>query len=128
MKQIVMLSLLVATSTTFASTTTELFSTAERKEVVRAIDDVCGDTWCEGEYNFKFNDFTCDKNTHTCELNFQFIRSDNAEVETFSPVQVCRFEHIKEFNQVMDTKYSLAPNFYDSVSDCIAEKEDKIKF
>ena len=118
----------VASTSSFANSSKELFTAAQRKEVVRAIDDVCGDTWCEGDFNFQFNDFSCDKKTFACELNFQFIKSDNTVKGTFSPVQICRFENIKEFNQVMDTKYSLADSFYEALTDCISEKEDHIEF
>lgn len=107
----------------------ELFSTAQNKEVVKTIDSICGDTWCEGDYNFRFNKFSCDKESFTCELNFQFIKSDdNGEKETFSAEQVCNFSKIKEFNQVMDSKYSLNEGFYESLSDCIWEREQEVRF
>jgi hypothetical protein len=121
------------TTNLFASNVRDLLSVQERKIVVHAIDNICGDTWCEGEYNFKFNDFTCDKMTHACELNFLFIKSDegrndNRKVETFSPVQTCIFKNIMNFNDVMENQYSLNEKFYESLSDCISNKEGGIVF
>ena len=32
---------------------------AQERVVLRLVDDLCGDTWCEGEHAFRFRSFTC---------------------------------------------------------------------
>ncbi len=123
MKYIILLSSLFVSTLTFAENSNEFLSTSQRKEIVRAIDDVCADTWCEGDYNFKFHDFSCDKKTQICQLSFQFIKSDGVQEDVFSPIQVCRFENIRHVKQLMKERYSLTDSFYDSVSSCIDDKE-----
>jgi hypothetical protein len=126
MKFLLLSALLLSTTPVFSA---DLFSMAQKKEVLQAIDGICGDTWCEGDYNFRFNKFSCDKATSSCELNFQFIKTDDkGENETFSAEQVCRFNNIKEFHQVMDSKFSLNEEFYSTLTDCIWEKEKAVHF
>ncbi|MGZ3807498.1 MAG: hypothetical protein ACXVCE_05390 [Bacteriovorax sp.] len=128
MKRYILISVLLTTTSAFANLSNELFTTAQRQDVLRSIDDVCGDTWCEGDYNFKFNDFTCMQSTHVCELNFQFIKRDDNDLKTYSPVQVCRFEKITHFGQLMENKYSLTDSFYEALTDCIGQKEKRVEF
>ena len=32
---------------------------AQERVVLRLVDDICGDTWCEGEHAFRFRRFAC---------------------------------------------------------------------
>ena len=32
---------------------------AQERVVLRLVDDICGDTWCEGEHAFRFRSFSC---------------------------------------------------------------------
>ena len=32
---------------------------AQERVVLRLVDDICGDTWCEGDHAFRFRQFTC---------------------------------------------------------------------
>lgn len=128
MKQIIlMLTLLIASSTLFANESNELLSPKERNEVLRSIDDVCGDTWCEGDYNFKFINFSCDKIAKSCDLSFHFIKSDEQSVETYSPVQVCHFQNITNFKQIKDNNFSLNESFYEELTDCITTHEYSVR-
>jgi hypothetical protein len=34
-------------------------TTAQERVVLRLVDDVCGDTWCEGDHAFRFRRFSC---------------------------------------------------------------------
>lgn len=118
--------LLLSTS---AFTAERLFSARQEKRVLQAIDNICGDTWCEGDYNFRFNTFICDKKTNACELNFQFIvTNDDGVDEQFSAVQVCRFENITQFSQLMDGQWSLNDDFYQDVTECITDLESSVEF
>ena len=102
-----------------------------RSKLIFSIDNICGDTWCEGDYDFKFNQFACNKKSSECELTFQFIeRSDDKTVkeDLYSEKQVCHFDNIKSFDQLMDGEFSLNQDFYDQVSNCISEREASVTF
>ena len=89
MKFILLCIVLFSTPVLFAKVEGDFLSPVERSEVIRSIDDVCGDTWCEGDYNFKFNNFSCNFREKNCDLTFYFIKSDDQDVEIYSPLQVC---------------------------------------
>ena len=80
------------TSLSIASTTarsTDIFTESQKETVVKAIDNICGDTWCEGDYDFKFNQFACNKKSSECELTFQFIeRSDDKTVKELNLIKI----------------------------------------
>lgn len=43
-------------------------TTAQERVVLRLIDDVCGDTWCEGDHAFRFTRFSCSSTRRGCLL------------------------------------------------------------
>ncbi len=129
MKHIIFIVTLISCTNIFAATANDLFSAVQKNAALQAIDSICGDTWCEGDYNFRFNEFTCDKKEKSCELNFQFIKStEKSEMDIYSLPQTCRILNINSFHQIMDTKYSLNEEFYEEVSNCINEKEAHVEF
>jgi hypothetical protein len=80
----------------------ELFSPQENARVYNAIDYICGDIWCEGFYEYKFLDLSCDKNGHQCDLSFKFIEPSNNGQVNYSPVQVCHINEIYSLDQMID--------------------------
>ena len=122
------ISIATANTTKTSQESNEIFSIAERSEVILAIDDICGDSWCEGDYNFKFTKLACDKINKSCELSFHFIKTNEQSAEIYSPVQICRFENIRNFNQLKDSKYSLNEKFYDELTECIGIRQDELHF
>src|SRR4051812_11782524 len=51
--------------------TPNALSAAQAKTVLRLIDDICGDTWCDGDYDFGFRRLSCNSALHTCTLTLQ---------------------------------------------------------
>jgi hypothetical protein len=98
----------------------ELFSTQENERVLKAIDFICGDIWCEGYYDYKFLNFTCDKKNHQCELTFQFRETFENNRELFSPVQMCILPGVYNLGQIFSDKNSelLKFKFIDKLSNC----------
>src|SRR5882724_12223704 len=52
-------------------------SQPQEQTALKLIDDICGDTWCSGDYNFAFHHLTCSapRGSHAgkCTLNLQII-------------------------------------------------------
>ena len=116
---------LVATSTIFPSYSQELFSNEQRQLVLETIDNVCGDSWCEGDYNFEFVDFSCTRIKNSCDLSFYFINTDN-DLEKKSQLQLCHFDNITKFEQVIDPSQDLNNRFYELLDACISDREEDI--
>ena len=123
-----LLLVLFSTPVVFARGGGEFLSPREKSEVIRSIDNVCGDTWCEGDYNFKFNNFSCNFQKKSCELTFNFIKSDDQDVETYSTLQTCHFDNITSIKHIRNNRFSLNENFYDKITECIGMLEEKVIF
>ena len=64
---------MLSTPLASAATSYEFLTATQKKQVLRAIDNVCGDTWCEGDYNFRFDQIFCSSHTKTCRVIFQYF-------------------------------------------------------
>lgn len=132
MKSLIILATLLASlpigSTVFANSSEEIFTEVQRQEIVGAIDNICADTWCEGDYNFEFIDFNCNKLDNTCKLSFHFIKTEDNDDQTYSPLQICHFENIKSIKQIKRERDTLTDKFYEEVSDCITDLESELNF
>ena len=128
MKTYSLLFCVLFSSISFAENDKDIFPPKTRTDIIRAIDDICADTWCEGDYDFKFLEFKCRRSKRHCDLTFQFIQSEDELKKTYSSVQTCGFDNIKELNQILDEQKNLNEEFYETLSNCIMEKERSIVF
>jgi hypothetical protein len=118
---------LINSSTTFPSYSNELFSYEKRQEIIETIDNTCADSWCEGDYNFEFVDFVCNKPESTCDLSFYFINTDN-DMEKKSQLQICHFSNITKIEQILDNEKTITDHFYEELDSCISEREEDVRF
>ena len=125
MKSLLLIFALISLNSVQASPPpSDFLSAGQQASIVRAIDNICGDSWCEGDYDFKFNAFNCNVKSSLCDLNFQFI-DRNGEQALYSKKQVCSFSGIKSYQQIMDNDRSLNQEFYNELNNCINEKEGR---
>jgi hypothetical protein len=96
------------------------FSEAQLSEALTAIDNICGDTWCEGEYNFEFHTIECSDNRCTVDMTLF------SETESFEGS--CTVENINSISDVIvvEERYKwvdLSESFYEELSECISNLE-----
>lgn len=99
----------------------ELFSPEENARVFKAIDFICGDIWCEGYYEYKFVNLSCDKKSNQCDLSFRFIESIDDWQVNYSPVQVCHLREIYSLDQLIGDGNYLQFEFIDKLSNCFED-------
>ena len=58
MKFLITLLLAFISLSTFASVNNHL-TPVEEKGLLKSIDNICGDTWCEGDFNYNFVEVRC---------------------------------------------------------------------
>lgn len=128
MKILIMLVLLVFGSAAHAAIDNheELFSPEQNIKIVKAIDYICGDIWCEGYYDYKFDSISCDKNNQDCDLKFQFKEEYNNNI-VYSPMQVCHIDGVSAFNQVMEDEQYLQFGFIDKLNECFEELAEQYR-
>lgn len=105
----------------------------EEKTALKLIDDICGDTWCEGDNNFAFEQLTCrakaprSPNGGTCTLALRIIpREDDPP----SYARTCTTGSFSGFDSLVETAQSgyqsLVWDYYLALTDCISELEDEL--
>jgi hypothetical protein len=98
--------------------------------VLKLIDDICGDTWCEGDHNFSFDRLDCQKGCNgqdgSCQLSFRLFSHDT-DVDTGPTfARSCKtrgFSGFASLVRAQGTLQSLQPAFYDALTDCISGVE-----
>jgi hypothetical protein len=104
---------------------------AESRQVLKLIDDICGDTWCEGDNNFLFERLVCSAATHHCTLGFDVIPRDDVAGGRPFYRRSCTTRHFTGFDSLVTTAesgyQSLAPDYYDALTECISRIEDRLQ-
>jgi hypothetical protein len=106
-------------------------TSAESRQVLKLIDDICGDTWCEGDNDFSFDRLACSARTHRCTLVFDVIPRDDVAGGQPSYRRSCTTHHFTGFDSLVTTTesgyQSLAPAYYDALTACISRVEDSLR-
>jgi len=96
--------------------------------VLKLLDDICGDTWCEGEYDWHFPKIVCHFSAGTCTLTFRITDANEEPPKTYW--RSCRVEGFERFEDMVETApngyQSLKDAFYTKVSTCIEGIEDHL--
>ena len=97
--------------------------------VLDLIDDICGDTWCEGDFAFDFRRFSCSPETRSCTLRLRIASYAQDPLEwKWRTREVPGFSR---YWQMVDTAangyVSLEWDFYLAVGDVIAEIEESVR-
>ena len=66
-------------------------SVAERDRFLEAINDLCGDTYCEGEFGYDFLELECEFDAAVCAIGYEMVTDSPTRAE-ISPRKV-RSEH-----------------------------------
>ncbi len=102
----------------------------EQATVLKLIDDICGDTWCEGDHNFSFDRLDCHAgcagHEGACELRFRVFSYDT-DLETGPTYsRSCQTSGFSGFASLVRTQGSfqqLQPGYYEQLSECISRVE-----
>ena len=108
-------------------------SKSEEAVALKAIDDICGDTWCEGDHNFSFDRLECTKgcagHAGQCWLTFRVFSYDT-DLETGPTyTRSCRTPGFTGFDSLVQTfglYHSLQPAYYTALTECIGRVESRL--
>ncbi len=103
---------------------------SEQKVALELIDDICGDTWCEGDNDFAFEQLTCRggppgvERNGSCTLRFRIIPRTESPP---SYSRVCTTSGFRGFDSIVETAangyQSLNWDYYLALTDCIQRAE-----
>lgn len=111
-----------------ADDATRQVSARQERVVLGLIDDICGDTWCEGDFAFDFRRFSCDSHERSCDVTLRIARYDRDPlVYHWRTREVHGF---RSFGQLVVTapsgQQSLTPAFYAAVNVLILDVEASV--
>ena len=89
------------------------------------IDNICGDTWCEGDFNFEFFEFKLDVEKAEAMVSFKLISEWGKEPKFFETD--CTVNNINSMYDVIGSyrgRPELNNNFFEELSLCISDKEE----
>lgn len=97
--------------------------------VLDLIDDICGDTWCEGDFAFDFRRFSCSRETRSCTLRLRIASWAQEPLEwKWRSREIAGFSHYWQMVDTAPNGYvSLDWDFYVAVSDVISEIEESVR-
>lgn len=108
-------------------------SPAQEKLTLKLIDDICGDTWCEGDNDFAFDRLECraapprSASGGGCTLELRIIPRD-AGSRSFR--RACTTGGFFGFDSLVDTAesgyQSLDWDYYLALTDCISRLESEL--
>jgi hypothetical protein len=105
---------------------------AENATILKAIDNICGDTWCEGDYSFRFNKVILDATKNSTQVLFTMsinypIEIDSSAIITKQTFDVsCHVAGYSSFATIMENNDQLNWDFYTSLTDCIQKLEGRL--
>jgi hypothetical protein len=111
-------------------------SDAER--IRKAIDDICGDSWCEGAFDFRFQDVVLKPNKNETQIFFRMsqqypVRLDWREDQGFKAQINQRFYDVScllpgysTYESLMQSEYVLRWEVYTALTQCINALEDRL--
>jgi hypothetical protein len=103
----------------------------QSKTVLKLVDDICGDTWCSGDYDFRFRRIACSNVAKTCTLLFLLIPREGVTSRSPSYWRSCKTHDFDGFDSLVTTTpsgyQSLDQNYYGALTECISRIEDKLR-
>ncbi len=108
-------------------------TTAQQASALKLIDDICGDTWCEGDNNFAFKRLSCRApsphaaNGGSCTLALEIIPRTEPPVRYSRSCTTHGYQGFESLVTTSQSGYqSLRWDYYLALSDCINRLEAEL--
>lgn len=91
-----------------------------QKEIaLKEIDTICADTWCSGDYNFKFLSIKCDDTKATCQINYEMFVWEQEDAKLSLNCQIKPLKKFSDLVKKTGNDQSLTENFYQKLTECL---------
>ncbi len=122
------------TESTQQELTTNPLTNKQANTVLKLVDDICGDSWCEGDHDFHFDSIECKRACGhapgTCRLMFRVFPYDSDLKTGPTYTRHCQTSGFSSFASLVDTApngtQSLNWEYYDALSSCIDQIEEEL--
>lgn len=122
----------------FAKPYAALASTEDADRIMKAIDDICGDSWCEGAFDYHFQKVLLKPEKNETQILFRMsqeypVRLDWNENQVFKAQINRRFYDVScilpgysSYDRIMQSEYALRWEVYTALTQCINALEDRL--
>ena len=96
------------------------------QKALSAIDSVCVDTWCEGDYNYRFPRLKCNFRKQTCTLFYSAgLHPDEGQEQKWTRSGTCKISAVRSYDDILDsnTGNDLTASSYDQITECLNGQE-----
>jgi hypothetical protein len=105
---------------------------AETATILKAIDNICGDTWCEGDYSYRFAKVILDTDRNSTRVLFTMSINYPTEIDSSAVILSQKFDvscdvsGYSSFASIMENNDQLNWDFYTSLTECIQKLEGRL--
>jgi hypothetical protein len=111
---------------------------SDADRIKKAIDDICGDSWCEGAFEFRFQQVVLKPEKNETQIFFRMsqqypVRLDWKESQGFKAQINQRFYDVScllpgysTYDSIMQSEYVLRWDVYTTLTQCINALEDRL--
>jgi hypothetical protein len=92
------------------------------KSALQAIDSICADTWCSGDYNYRFDSLKCDFSQAVCVLRYRSAEWPSEGMPMrFTRSGRCRMTGIRSPSDLIETTggVRLKDTAYEQITSCL---------
>ncbi|WP_141735199.1 hypothetical protein [Oligoflexus tunisiensis] len=111
---------------------------ADADRIMKAIDSICGDTWCEGAFDFRFHQVVLKPQKNEVQVFFRMsqqypVRLEWTKGQIFQAQINQRFHDVScllpgysTYDGIMQSEYVLRWEVYTALTQCINALEDRL--
>jgi len=111
---------------------------SDADRIMKALDGICGDSWCEGAFDFRFQQVVLKAEKNETQILFRMsqqypVRLDWKENQGFKAQINQRFYDVScilpgyaTFDSIMQSEYILRWEVYTVLTQCIGDLEDRL--
>jgi hypothetical protein len=94
----------------------------QEKQVLTALSSYCGNSWCEGDFDYKFKSLKCKAKSDSCQLGFTLVnRSEKTRMKS-----ACEYSPVRNFREILKDAggpEALNDGFLEALDDCFEKAE-----
>jgi hypothetical protein len=106
--------------------------------ILKAIDSICGDSWCEGAFDFRFHQVVLKPKKNEVQIFFRMsqqypVRLEFTQGQSFQAQINQRFHDVScilpgysTYESIMQSEYSLRREVYTALTQCIEALESRL--
>ena len=109
-----------------------LCPTSAANHILKEIDNTCSDTWCGGDYAYRFKKVILEPATDSTRVLFTMSIAGESELEHGATLAnqsfdvSCRIDGYSTYSEVMESENTLDWGFYLLLTDCIQTLEEHL--